>query len=575
MINKPKVKHTIKKFENVISADDYEILTPSGWSSIKNVMKTVPYKIWLIKTDSGRSLSCADTHILIDENDDEIYVQDLRLGTKIKTIDGIESIMFIGNYPTEENMYDIEIADNNHLYYSNGFISHNTTTVASYFLHQIVFQKDYRLAILANKGDTAREILDRVKKMFEELPWYLKPGVVEWNKGTIELSNGTVVMSAATSSSSIRGKTINLLYLDEMSFVRNDVDFFASTYPVITSGTTTKVIISSTPNGMNLFYKMWSDAINKRNNFIPKRVYWHEQPGRDEKWKEETIRNIGLARWLQEYECEFQGSANTLISSAKLQQLSNKEPILSDNTYFVYSDATAEHEYVICVDVAEGLGRDYSAVCIFDVSEKPFTQVAVYRNNLIPPIMFAEIVHKICKKYNNAFCIVESNGVGRIVSDMLYNDFEYENMLTSKETGGFNEYSSSGITGLRQTRKTKMIGASTLKSLIESDTLILNDFNTINELSTFIKTKSSYQAEPGKNDDICMTLLIFAWFSQQTFFEEITNANMRSIIKDNYSKMEDSNHLIFGFYDDGTEDDNTLLINNPRQTNNTRIINFR
>ena len=552
-----------RKFEDVFSVDDYEILTPSGWSSIKNVIKTVPYKVWMIQTNTGKTLSCADDHILIDENNEEVFVKDLQLSSKIKTIDGIESIDLIGEFPIEENMYDVEVDDNEHLLYTNGFVSHNTTTVASYLLYEATFRKNVKLAILANKGDTAREILDRVKKMFEELPWYLKPGVVEWNKGSIELSNGNVIMSAATSSSSIRGKTMNTIFLDELAFVRNDVDFFASTYPVITSGTSTKVIIASTPMGMNLFYKMWNDAENGRNDFIPKRYYWHDLPGRDEKWKEETIRNIGAQRFLQEFDCQFLGSANTLISSAKLQQLTHKEPIIDENSYKVYCEVIHEHEYVACVDVAEGIGRDYSVICIFDVSEKPFTQVAIYRNNLMPPIIFAEVVYKICRQYNEAYCIVESNGVGRIVADTLYNDFEYENMLTSKEIGGFNELSMSGnVIGLRQTRKTKATGASALKSLIESDTLILYDFDSIAELTTFIKTRSSYQAESGKYDDICMTLLMFAWFTHQPYFEETTNESMREIIRGNYSKMEDNNHLIFGFYDDGIEEENPLALSN-------------
>ena len=849
-----------RKFTDVISVDDYEILTPTGWSSIKHIMQTVPYTIWMIQTNTGKTLSCADDHILITDNKEEVFVKDLQLGSNILTCDGVESIVLIHESLTQANMYDIEVDDDKHLLYTNGFVSHNTTTVASYLLYQTLFQKNYKLAILANKGDTAREILDRIKKMFEEIPWYLKPGVVEWNKGTIELSNGNVIMSAATSSSSIRGKTINCvtgdtiitiqlnneiktlsiadlynmpdlsiikydktgltqieipptsnipltilsegnifrslsgimvskssniielyfddkshlfvtadhkllvdnkyimakdakygdifitttgtkmligmnsnnvetlvydpvevedvhnffgndtlnsncLYLDEMAFVRNDVDFFASTYPVITSGTSTKVIISSTPMGMNLFYKMWTDAENGRNDFIPKRVHWNEQPGRDEKWKEETIRNIGQARWLQEYEClsgdttiilstngiiktttieelyeqlnslhpiadttfklnydlqietpdgflffegvqkvikpgkitlrlhngevlscspnhrlktivgwkktrdlqisdeiickhdnsfivhieyedgkfeffdiigvttgeffangvlshncEFLGSANTLISSAKLQQLTHRESIIDDAAYKIYYEVVRDHEYVACVDVAEGIGRDYSVICLFDVTEKPFIQVAVYRNNLMPPIIFTEVVYKICKQYNDAYCIVESNGVGRIVADTLYNDFEYENMLTSKEVAGFNELSFSGnVMGLRQTRKTKATGASALKSLIESDTLILTDFDTISELTTFIKTKSSYQAESGKYDDICMTLLIFAWFTHQSYFEETTNQSMREIIKGNYSKMEDAQHLIFGFYNDGIEEENPLL----------------
>lgn len=431
-----------------------------------------------------------------------------------------------------------------------------TTTVAAYLLYEAIFKKDMRIAVLANKGQTAREILDRIKKMFEDLPWFLKPGVQEWNKGSIELSNGSKIISAATSSSSIRGQSMNIIYLDELAFIQNDVEFFTSTYPVITAGKSTKVIITSTPNGMNLFYKLWADAEAGRNSFVPNKFLWWHHPERDEKWKEETLKNISQKQFDQEFECKFFGSSDTLISGSKLQQLTFLEPIRTDHIFNVYAEPEPGRNYVVAIDVSEGIGKDYSVINVFDITSQPYKQVAIYRNNIIPPIMLIDVAYKILSMYNDAFCIVELNGVGKIVADGLYFDLEYDNMLTTRsKLGGENVISDTGNTvGLKQTKKTKLIGCSSLKTMIESDTLLISDFMTVQELSTFVRKFNTYQAEEGKTDDIVMTLVMFCWFTAQPYFEDLTDVNMKDLIKSNYLKMEENNHLIFGFYDNGIDE---------------------
>ena len=425
-----------------------------------------------------------------------------------------------------------------------------TTTVAAFLLHQSIFNTNYRIAILANKGDTAREILDRLKKMFEELPPFLQPGVVEWNKGSIELANGTKIISAATSSSSIRGQSMNIVYLDEFAFIQNDIEFFTSTYPVITSGKTTKVIITSTPNGMNLFYKIWQDAINGNNSFVPLSLTWHDHPLRDEAWKQETLRNISELQFRQEFECEFQGSMNTLISGAALQRLTHTAPINEDRWLNVYESPKEGHNYIASVDVSEGLGGDYSVCTIVDITEQPYRQVLVYRNNTIAPIPFTETVYDIVTKYNRAFTIIENNSIGKIVADSLYYDYEYEELLFSKADDGGTRVGGNSV-GLRQTSRTKSVGCSTLKSLIEQNVLIIQDFDTISELATFIKRGNSYGAENGHNDDVVMTLVNFAWLTSQNYFEELTDINIRAKIRENRNMNDESTHLLFGFLDDG------------------------
>lgn len=252
------------------------------------------------------------------------------------------------------------------------------------------------------------------------------------------------------------------------------------------------------------------------------------------------------------HNCEFFGSSDTLISGSKLQQLTFVDPIQTDHTFNVYAEPEAEKNYVATIDVAEGIGKDYSVINVFDISTQPYRQVAIYRNNIIPPIMLVDVAHKILRLYNEAYCIIESNSVGKIVADGLYYDLEYDNMLTSRAKDGENIVSSSSeAVGLRQTKKTKLIGCSALKTMIESDTLLVSDFMTVQELSTFIKKLNTYQAEEGKTDDIAMTLVMFCWFTNQPYFEDLTDINVRNLIKSNYLKVEENNHLVFGFYDNG------------------------
>lgn len=431
-----------------------------------------------------------------------------------------------------------------------------TTTIAGYLLWFAIFNDDKRIAILANKGDTSREILSRVKEAFEELPWYMKPGVVEYSKGSITLSNGTQLIATGTSSSSIRGKSINLLYLDEFAHIDNDVEFFASTYPVITSGKTTKVIITSTPNGLNLFYKLWTEAVEKRNKFKPLKVKWSAHPERDKRWMEETLSNIGEHRFRQEFECAFQGSSSTLISGVKLETMAYKDPIrVSEESYLkIYEEPDASGVYAAMVDTSEGVGRDYSVVSVVNISSKPYKQVAVYRNNRITPSVFTETVFRVIKLYNDAYTIVESNSIGKIVADTLQEVYAIDNMINTTTLRGDNEISDNfnASIGIKTTARTKSVGCATLKELIESDSLLIEDADTIEELNSFSKSGSSYKAEKNKTDDSVMTLVMFSWFTTQSYFAEITDHDIRKMIKDNHLLQAENEHSVFGFYNDGT-----------------------
>jgi hypothetical protein len=434
-----------------------------------------------------------------------------------------------------------------------------TITVAAYLCWAAIFNKRYTIAILANKADQAREIMSRLQLMYEELPWYMQPGVKTWNKGDIWLGNGSKVFTAATTGSSVRGKSLNMVYLDEFAFVENDVEFYTSTYPVITSGKKTKVIITSTPNGMNLFYKLWTDAVELRSEYKHLQVHWSEHPNRDEKWKNDQMRNMDEKQFNQEFGCEFLGSTDTLISGNKLQQLTYKEPIGGDQHFKIYEEADKEKSYVITADVSEGIGKDYSIISVFDVSTAPYKQVAIYRSNIIPPLMLSEAVYRIANMYNEAVVIVESNNMGSDVCNSLWNDYEYENMLITRNKNNESQIREGRMSsvGIRTTSKTKLIGCSSLKALIESNTLLTVDFETYKELTTFIKKGKSYEAEKGKYDDIVMSLVLFAWFVHQPYFSEMVDLNVRALTKDN---LYDEYSSCMGFFTDGTEQDNDSLI---------------
>lgn len=423
-----------------------------------------------------------------------------------------------------------------------------TVSVGAFILTEALFNENYTIAILANKAATAREILDRVKMMFEYLPEFLKPGVKEWNKGSVEFGNGSKIFAAATTSTSIRGKSCNLVALDEFGFVENAEEFYTSTFPVISSGKSTKVIITSTPNGMNLFYKILTEAKNKLNSYIPLEYDWSHDPRKDEAWKEATIRNIGKRNFDQEFGIQFAGSASTLISGDKLQQLTYINPIEEKDNIKIYKYPIIDNSYVISVDVSEGIGKDYSVITVIDITRIPYEVVLVFRSNTIEPLTLAKTVNQIANKYNEGFLIIENNSIGKIVADSLFNDYEYENIISDKNATNYR-------LGVRTTTKTKSIGCSSLKTIIENDLIVLNDFDILSEIFSFVKKNNSFQAENNsKTDDTIMTLVLFAWFVQEQQFQEYTDNTITQVIHDTINSEDD--HLIFGFLDDGIENNN-------------------
>jgi hypothetical protein len=438
-----------------------------------------------------------------------------------------------------------------------------TTTIISYLLHYAIFNETVNIAILANKGSTARDILQRLQTAYEHLPKWLQQGVLVWNKGSIQLENGSKIIASSTSSSAVRGSSFNIIFLDEFAHIDPPSladQFFTSVYPTISSGKTTKVFIVSTPKGLNMFYKMWNDAEEGRNNYIPIETHWSQVPGRDQQWRDETVRNTSDVQFAQEYECEFIGSQHTLISAIKLRQLSYKTPFIKKDTLEIYEDVQPTHSYVSIVDVARGRGLDYSAISIIDVTSYPHIQVAKYRDPNISPMVLPSVVENISKHFNNAYVLVETNDIGGQVADILHYDLEYENIFHATINGRAGQQLGGGFgggtqIGVRTTKDVKRKGCSNLKDLIESDKLIIHDLDTISELTTFVAHGQTYQAEEGCHDDLVMTLVLFGWMIEQRYYKEITDMDLREKLHaDQLAEMEES-VIPFGFIQDGLDEE--------------------
>ena len=450
--------------------------------------------------------------------------------------------------------------------------SGKSTTVISYLLHYILFNPDKNVAILANKLSTARELLGRLKLAYEHLPKWLQQGVVEWNKGSIVLENGSKILASSTSSSAVRGGSFNLLFMDEFAFVPENVadEFFNSVYPTISAGQSTKVLIVSTPKGLNMFYKLWKDAEDGQNSYTPIEVHWSDVPGRDANWKKQTIRNTSPQQFRQEFECDFLGSVNTLIAPSKLKSLHYTRPKQErEDGLKVYYEPEPEHLYFMGVDVSRGQDLDYHAVTIIDVTSAPYKVVAQYKNNQLSPYLLPNLIYAMGKRYNDAYILTEVNDLGQEIVDILHNEFEYENLLVTSVRGrkgqvmdgGFGNYQTQQ--GVRMSPKVKKVGCTMLKEMIEQDRLVIEDFEIIQELSSFISKKGSYEAEVGHNDDLVITLVLFAWAATQNYFKDMTDINIREqLYKEKIEKMEED-LMPFGFIDtgpDGTivEDDGTV-----------------
>jgi len=459
-------------------------------------------------------------------------------------------------YPCQVNKVNM-IHNNRKVILMEGRQQGKTTTSAAYILWYTIFQDEKTVAILANKATAAREVLHRYQLMYENLPKWMQQGVITWNKGDIELENKSLVFTAATTTSGIRGKSVNLLYVDETAIIPNTVaeEFFTSVYPTISAGETTKILLSSTPLGYNHFWKFWNDAENKRNDFVPLYIPYWEIPGRDEKWAEAQRRQLGDLKYNQEVLCKFLGSSLTLFNADVIARMSLAQTVYSKDGLDIYEKPQRAHTYVIVADTAKGVGGDYSAFTIVDITEVPYKMIGKYRNNNISPLLYPNVVYEVGKQYNNAYILVEINSSEQ-VPHILYQELEYENILFVNRTTGSQVVSGGfggGKTqlGVNTDKKVKRIGCHNFKSLVEENKLLIEDADTISEISTFIEKKGSYEADDGYHDDLVMSLVLFSWLTTNPYFKDLNNINLREIMYKKQMQAIEDELTPFGVYDDG------------------------
>tara|TARA_R110000737_G_scaffold175027_1_gene200262 strand:+ start:3382 stop:4965 length:1584 start_codon:yes stop_codon:yes gene_type:complete len=470
----------------------------------------------------------------------------------LKVINLDEGLVPFELYGYQEKMFD-HFNDNRFSIVLACRQSGKSISSVAYLLWYAVFHSEQTIAILANKGSTAREMLARITLMLENLPFFLQPGCKALNKGSVEFSNNSRIIASATSGSSIRGMSINVLFLDEFAFVENDAEFYTSTYPVISSGKNTKVIITSTRNGIaNVFHKLYEGAVQKTNNFKPFRVDWWDVPGRDEAWKAETIANTSQLQFDQEFGNMVTTSGTTLVDADKLLALQSIEPIYTQNGISVYVKPKEDRNYLMFVDVAKGRGQDYSTFNIIDVTEQPFNQVCTYRDNMISPLLYPDVIYKYATTYNDAYVVIENNDAGAVVCNGLYYDLEYENVHVESSI-------KAGGVGVTMNKKIKRIGCSNIKDLIEQGKLQINDAETIIELSAFSARGSSYEALPGMHDDLVMNLVMFGWYSSTPFFLEMTDIDLRNMLYSERMAEIESDMLPFGIIGHENEDDGPTI----------------
>ena len=508
----------------------------------------------LLKSDIKQEYSSLQIQEIIRCKTDIVYF----LKTYVKIINLDKGLVPFKLYDYQKEF--IELTQNNKRVIAlQSRQSGKTITICGYILHYMIFNDFKYIAILANKGRTARSILTKIKNMYKSLPLWIQQGVSEWNKSNIVLGNKTEIIAEATSESSIRGDSVSLLYIDECAFISENLwtPFWNSTYPTISSSKNSKIIMSSTPFGLNHFYKLYIDAKNNINGYRHFEVFWNRVPNRDNEWKEKIITEIGLQRWLQEFECQFQGSAGTLIDGSTLQNLVFINPVETrfDNKFKIFEYPQKDHNYVMFADFGEGGGGDATVFQIIDISDNIWKQVAVFRDRDLLYREVPAVMAKIGEFYNSALIVGESNNIGLGILDELNEEYEYENLFfgdiienPKKGTISHVEYF-----GIKMTKKSKSYGNRYLKGYIEGHKLLINDFETIGELSTYIKIKNSYEAEQSKMDDMVTPLVLFSYFMQnKEWVEQWLDIDAYTKRKTTEEMIEDE-LLPLGFFHDGED----------------------
>ena len=475
----------------------------------------------------------------------------------VKIVHVDDGLIDFGMYDFQEDLIN-NINDNRYsISLCSRQVGKSITTVA-WMLHFILFNEYKRVGVIANKGSTAKKILGKLKLAYENLPHWMQSGVVEWNKNSIELENGCIIEASSTSGDAARGDSLAALFIDEAAFIDDTLweEFYTSVYPTISSGKKTKIILVSTANGMNHYHKLWNDAIKGKSTFSPFEVNWKSVPGRDEDWRDETIANTSPDKFAQEHENQFLGSSNTLISSTYLNNMVSEQPLSVEDGTYIYEEPREGRQYFASVDCGQGLKLDYSVINIFDVTEYPFKQVAVFRDNHTIPLYLPSKILHLVTKYNNAWTLIENNDVGsQIVADFNY-ELEYQNIMNIRTSNVNSKFK----LGMRTTTKTKALGCSVFKELVENQKIQFVDQTTINEISTFIKKNKSYEATLGKYDDIVMSIVNMAYASTTEQFSDVNDVNVQKTLINNYNNEIEEDVLPAPMIDDGISSNSNRFV---------------
>jgi len=451
--------------------------------------------------------------------------------------------------------------------------SGKTVTSGTYLLWLALFREEQTMiGIVANKAKTAREVLDKIKKIYLNLPVWMKKGIEVWNKGEIEFENGTRIMTDGPSSDSFRGFTCNIIYVDETAYIKKSLwdEFVDSVMPTMNSLSFKQVIMTSTANGMNHFEQIVKAA--KRQD-TPERYItcsWRDVPHYNkqgdlltpEEYKKITIKKYGKKYFAQTEECTFLGSSDTLISGIALKELQDHmenvtvipQVILNDGT--MYKEAQENHTYICTVDPSKD-GIDEFSVDIVDVTSFPFEQVFTAKLQ-IDYLMMPEHLFELGTYYNTALMIIENNeGAGQSVSDTLWGVYEYENLFRDSNIDG--RPGKKKYTGFRTTQKSRPLVLNMLKIFIEEGKLVVNSQHTLNQLYTFTKRKTGnkYEAEDGYFDDAVMSLsFVFAPFMSIKVFDnfELFTKELR-VIDSNVRTEEYLTGIDIGFTSDDDDSD--------------------
>lgn len=538
-----------RKFVDVKGVSGFKVMTSSGFRPITHSNKTVRYAVYLVRLKNGFTLECADKHILIKSNGEEVFAKN-SLGQMIDTKIGPSEVVDVVKTERREHMYDLTVDSKDHTYYTNGICSHNTTATGALINHFHTFNKNKEIGVLANKKGQATEIVNRIRNAFEMLPFFLKPAAKTYNKNTVVLENGSTVFAEASTSSSVRGRSIAFLYIDEAAHIMNDEEFFESTYPTISSSKTARMVITSTPRGRRgLFYRLWEQADPKNNtSMVRLLVKWWENPTRDKEWYEKTLATQGPAKFDQEFNCSFRSSSGSLLDPKTQASLESFTPIDESLDFREYASPIDGHTYIAVVDTSLGLDQDSQVITIIDVSTRPFNVAYIYESNTINPMLFPTKIKEVAERYNNAYVFVELNNGGFSIPNDLFYNLGYERILrTRKNKKGQLELvlnGSSKFMGIQTTSSTKNTGCSNIKVALSRGKIRVNDYALIEQFGTFVAHKETYRADKGAHDDLVMTMVLFGWLLDQKAFHYLSNSNIRSEIQNGSVNKDMSNDRI-------------------------------